>query len=109
LKIVLDTVFGAENFRSEIIWKRTTAHNDPKRWGNIHDILLYYTKSDTFTWNPVYLEHSDEYKARFRNIDPDGRRWTDDNLTDLPRKIYPGKMRVERLQKEQLSHETTKT
>jgi DNA modification methylase len=81
LKIVLDTVFGAENFRSEIIWKRTTAHNDPKRWGNIHDTLLYYTKSDTFTWNPVYLEHSDEYKARFRNIDPDGRRWTDDNLT----------------------------
>lgn len=81
LKVVLDTVFGAENFRNEIIWKRTTAHNDPKRWGNIHDTLLFYTKSDNFTWNPVYTEHSDEYKARFRSVDPDGRRWSDYDLS----------------------------
>lgn len=81
LKIVLDTVFGAENFRSEIIWKRTSAHSDPKKWGNVHDTLLYYTKSDNFIWNPVYLEHSDEYKTRFRNADPDGRLWTDGDLS----------------------------
>ena len=81
LKIVLDTIFGVRNYQNEIVWKRTTAHNDPKRWGNIHDTLLFYTKSDNFKWNPVYTEHSDEYKARFRNIDPDGRRWSDDNLT----------------------------
>ena len=81
LKVMMDAIFGTGNFRSEIIWKRTTAHNDPKRWGNIHDTILFYTKSDSFTWNPVYTEHSDEYKARFRNKDADGRLWSDDNLS----------------------------
>jgi site-specific DNA-methyltransferase (adenine-specific) len=81
LKIVMDTIFGADNFRSEVIWKRTSAHSDPKRWGNIHDSILFYSKTDDFIWNPVYVDHSDEYKARFRNVDPDGRRWSDDNLT----------------------------
>jgi len=81
LKIVLDTVFGPNNFRSEIIWKRTSAHSDPKRWGNVHDTLLYYTKSNQFNWNPVYLEHSVEYKTRFRNADSDGRLWTDGDLS----------------------------
>ena len=81
LKIVLDTIFVPVNYRNEIIWKRTTAHNDPKRWGNIHDTLLFYSKSDSFTWNPVYTEHSAEYKARFRNVDSDGRRWSDYDLS----------------------------
>jgi site-specific DNA-methyltransferase (adenine-specific) len=81
LKIVMDTIFGAENYQNEIVWKRTSAHNDPKRWGNVHDSLLYYTKTDKFTWHPIFLEHNEEYKSRFRNADPDGRQWTDDNLT----------------------------
>jgi len=81
LKMVLDTIFGPENYQNEVVWKRTSAHNDPKRWGNVHDVLLFYTKSGEFTWNIIYLEHSDEYKARFRYTNPDGRRWTDDNLT----------------------------
>jgi site-specific DNA-methyltransferase (adenine-specific) len=81
LKIIMDTVFGFQNYRNEIIWKRTTAHNDPRRWGNIHDILFFYTKTDEFVWNPIYTAHSDEYKARFRNTDSDGRLWADDNLT----------------------------
>jgi site-specific DNA-methyltransferase (adenine-specific) len=42
LKIVMDTIFGPENYQNEIVWKRTSAHNDPKRWGNVHDILLFY-------------------------------------------------------------------
>ncbi len=81
LRIVLDTIFGAEYFQNEISWKRTTAHSDAKRWGNVHDILLYYAKSNKFTWNPIFLEHDEEYKGRFRNVDKDGRKWTDDNLT----------------------------
>lgn len=81
LKILLDTIFGFENFINEISWKRTTAHNDPKRWGNVHDILLFYSKTNSYTWNNVFLEHSDKYKERFSHIDPDGRKWTDDNLT----------------------------
>ncbi|NUO20260.1 restriction endonuclease [bacterium] len=81
LKLLMDAVFGAVNFRNEITWKRTSAHNDPKRFGNNADIVLYYAKSDKFTWNPIYVPHSKEYEARFRNVDPDGRRWMDDNLS----------------------------
>jgi hypothetical protein len=43
LKIVLDGVFGKENFRSEIIWKRTSSHNSARRWGPIHDTIFFYT------------------------------------------------------------------
>src|SRR3990172_10493760 len=42
LRLVLDAIFGAEHFRNEIVWKRTTAHSDSHRAGRIHDILLFY-------------------------------------------------------------------
>ena len=81
LKVIMDTVFGPENFRNEVIWKRTTAHSDSKRWGRVHDVLMFYSKTGENTWNKVYTAYEDEYKARFNRLDPDGRRWTDDNLT----------------------------
>jgi len=81
LKIILDSIFGSENYRNEIIWKRTTAHNDPKRWGNVHDVLLYYSKTDAPKWNQVFLDHTEHHKARFNKTDPDGRLWTDGDLT----------------------------
>lgn len=81
LKIILDTIFGPTNFRNEITWKRTSAHNDAVGWGRVHDIIFYYTKSDDFTWNPLYLDHDAEYKKRFRNKDADGRLWTDGDIT----------------------------
>lgn len=81
LKMVLDAIFGAEFFKNEIVWKRTTAHNDPKRWGRIHDTILYYSKTDRFNWNEVFTPYTEEYIARFKHADPDGRLWADDNLT----------------------------
>lgn len=81
LKMVCDLIFGEKQHKNEIIWKRTTAHSDSSRWGSVHDTLLFYTKSDTYTWNPVYLSYDETYKQRFRHKDPNGRRWTDDNLT----------------------------
>ncbi len=81
LKIILDTIFGPQNFRNEIVWKRTTAHNDPARWGKIHDTILFYSKTSAYTWNNVYTEYEEDYKSRYNRIDPDGRKWTDDNLT----------------------------
>ncbi|HQO20622.1 MAG TPA: DNA methyltransferase [Acidobacteriota bacterium] len=81
LRIVLDTIFGAENFRNEIIWKRQSAHNDPKRWGNIHDTLMYFSKTKDFHWNPIFTPHNEDYKDRFRNVNLDGRRWTDGDLS----------------------------
>ncbi len=81
LKMILDLIFEPQNYINEIIWKRTTAHNDASRWGKVHDVILFYAKSDQYTWNPQFTPYTDEYLARFRNQDTDGRKWTDDNLT----------------------------
>ncbi|HEX3747671.1 MAG TPA: DNA methyltransferase [Bryobacteraceae bacterium] len=81
LKTLMDAVFGATNFRSELIWKRTGAHSAADRWGDIHDTILYYTKSDDRTWNEILLPHSGEYSARYKNVGKGGELWADDNLT----------------------------
>lgn len=81
LRIVLDEIFSTQNYVNEIIWQRTSAHSDPGRYGVNIDSMLYYKKSNKRTWNQQYSAHSEEYLSRFRNVDPDGRKWTDDNLT----------------------------
>jgi len=82
LKVVMDTIFGVENFKSEIPWKRTSAHSDSKTLGNAHDTLLFYTKSDGFIWNKQYQPYSDDYiNSHYRYVDKDGRRYRTDNLT----------------------------
>ncbi len=81
LKLVLDAVFGAENFRNEIVWKRTTAHSAARRWGDVHDTIFFYSKSPTFVWTELTIELTDEYAARYNKTDSLGRVWSDDNLT----------------------------
>ena len=82
LKIILDSIFDARNFRNEIIWQRTNVHSDSKTWSNVSDTILFYTKSDRFTWNPQYHAHSAEYVAsKYRKRDQDGRQYTLDNMT----------------------------
>lgn len=65
LKVILDSIFGPSNFRSEINWRRTSSHNDAKQgrqqYGNVRDILLYYTVSDDWTWNQQYTPYENEY------------------------------------------------
>ena len=74
LKTVLDGVFGKDNFRNEIIWKRTWAHNNPKRFGRITDVILNYSKSAVYTWNAQHVPYSDEYiRKAFRYKDERGR------------------------------------
>lgn len=77
LKIVLDTIFGAQNFRNEITWKRTFAHgNVGKNYGSIADILLFYSKGENYKWIPLYKELSHEaVEKKYPFSDPDGRRW----------------------------------
>ena len=81
LKMLLDATFGPESFSSEIVWKRAGAHNMSRRWDAIHDLLLMYTKGTDHTWNQPFESYHDEYKARFKRQDPDGRRWQDVALT----------------------------
>ena len=82
VKILLDEIFGEENFRSEIVWKRATAHSDAEFYGNNFDCIYFYTKSQNQnTFNTVYQPYDDTYIARFKQTDPDGRRWDSGNLT----------------------------
>ena len=81
IRLVLDEAFGNVNYLNEITWQRTSAHSDPGHYGVNVDSIFYYSKSGRRTWTQQYGEHSEEYKKRFRNSDPDGRIWTDDNLT----------------------------
>ncbi len=76
LKILLDAVFGKENFRNEIVWQRFGSHNDSKRFGKVHDIILFYSKNNDFNFNPIRTEYSEEHiRKRFRYSDSSGRRF----------------------------------
>jgi site-specific DNA-methyltransferase (adenine-specific) len=82
LKVVLDTIFGVQNFRNEIVWKRTSAHSSAKKYGSVHDILFFYTKSDSFTWNPQYAPYENEYiETFFDSVDENGKRYKRADLT----------------------------
>ena len=82
VKILMDEIFGEQNFRNEIIWKRATAHSDAEFFGNNYDCIYFYTKSYTeYNYNPVFSEYDEEYAARFKRTDPDGRKWDDRDLT----------------------------
>lgn len=61
LKIMMDAVFGVANFRNEIIWKRTFAHGGADRWGDVHDTLLYYSKSSARNWFKVLQCYDEGY------------------------------------------------
>ena len=65
LKLLTDGIFGRQNFRNHIIWKRTSVHNSAKRWGPNLDSILFYSKSDKFTWNKISQPYDPEYIDKF--------------------------------------------
>ena len=74
LKILLDTVFGKGNFRNEITWKRTSAHNSARKFGPNSDTILFYSKSEIYTWNGARQRLDQEYIENFyRHHDENGR------------------------------------
>jgi DNA modification methylase len=87
LKLLMDTIFGTNNFRNEIIWKRTSAHGDWKQgaihFGRVHDIILRYSKGSKPRWNPQYGDYDPEYiKTFYRLVEPEtGRRFQAVDLT----------------------------
>ena len=82
VKILMDEIFGEQNFRNEIIWKRATAHSDAEFFGNNYDCIYFYTKSYTdYLYNQIFTDYDEEYAARFKRMDTDGRRWDDRDLT----------------------------
>jgi len=77
LKILMDEVFGEQSFVNDVIWQRTASHNDPGRYGNVHDSLLFYKKGREYVWNEPKMEQSSGYIDKFFVYaeSPDKRRW----------------------------------
>jgi DNA modification methylase len=81
LKLLMDSVYGPTSFRTEIVWKRSSAHSDAKQGraqhGRIHDVILFYTKTDEWQWNQVYTPYDDSYTdAFYKYVEPaTGRRY----------------------------------
>ena len=71
LKMVMDSVFGQQNFRNDISWKRINVPKSTKnKFGAVHDCLLFYTKSKKFVFNQVYIDYDPDYiKTRFNRKD----------------------------------------
>lgn len=80
LKLLMDAVFGHDNFRNEIVWKRTTSHGDSKQgaqhYGRVHDVLLFYSKTDNYTWNTNFMPFSDnQIEQQYYKVDLKGRKY----------------------------------
>ena len=70
LKMLMDAVFGPENFLNEISWKRTYSHGSAKRYGPLHDVLLFYAKTEGYFWKSLKVEHDPAYiEKHFRCVD----------------------------------------
>jgi site-specific DNA-methyltransferase (adenine-specific) len=82
LKIILDTIFGFENFQNEITWKRTSSHNDSQKFGRIHDIIFFYSKTSNFVFNTIKQPLNPDYVDKVYNrVDENGRRYRLDNIS----------------------------
>jgi len=86
LKLLMDAVFGAKRILNEICWKRSSAHSDTKqgmkRCGRVRDLLLVYSKSEEYVWNPVYTPYSSEYaEQEYRHLAKNGRHYKETDAT----------------------------
>jgi DNA modification methylase len=81
LKLLMDAVFGAVNFRNEVVWERTTGRKSVSQYGRVHDILIFYSKSKAMSWNPPAIPQTVE-TVRGHDLlrDNDGRLY---RLSDL--------------------------
>ncbi len=94
LKLIMDAIFGPQNFRNEVIWQRTSAHaNVLQKFGAVHDTLLFYTVSERFTWNQQYVPYDGEYlKTFFDQVDEHGRRYARRDLTASMERASSGQL-----------------
>ena len=65
LKVVMDAIFGKENYKNEVIWKRTSSRTAGRKLATVHDVLLWYAVGEGHTYNKVYGAHNPEYAKKF--------------------------------------------
>jgi len=95
VRLILDEIFGRDCFKNEIVWKRSLPHNDPKKYGSIHDTIFFYVKTEgKYHFNQQYTEQSQEYKnSHYSEKDPDGRVFRLQSLSASgpgPSRIFAG-------------------
>ena len=127
LKVMMDSIFGKNNFRSEVTWKRATStqkgsQHRSTRWGNNADILLYYAASPATSLRPERELTKTEILKKFKHIDENGKRyyndsahiWSSPNMGERPSLCYEWRGFVNphpsgwRLSKERLEEEYQK-
>ena len=81
LKIIMDMIFGAKNFRNEIIWKRTTNKKTTKKFPVVHDTILFYVKSNNAQFKNIYIEYDEEYIRKFFPYEDENGRYGVSPLT----------------------------
>ena len=88
VKVLLDEVFGEDNFRNEITWVRTASHNDStENYSRVKDYIFFYTKSDSCVFNIQYTPYSEEYIADEWTKAPSGRYYKFENMLDPQNKM----------------------
>jgi DNA modification methylase len=76
LKVLMDAIFGPQQFQNEIIWKRSASHGGATHFHDIHDTILYYAKGEKPRWNAQRLPQDESYvKSHYSNLDGNGRRF----------------------------------
>ena len=83
VKILMDEIFGEDNFQADIVWKRMTPSGFKGKFsiGHSHDMIFWYTKSDDYVYNPIKIPYSEEYiKERFSKKDENGRFFKDEKI-----------------------------
>jgi DNA modification methylase len=82
VKVMLDQVFGENNFQNEIVWKRTSSHSATRKYGVVHDTLFFYSGGPDWIWNAQFQPFNEHYLSEFyTHYDEDGRRWRRSDLT----------------------------
>lgn len=81
LKIILDVIFGAENFRNEVIWKRHNARSTDGRWPRMHDTTLFYSKGGSFHFSPIQIPGDDNKLPHTLITGTDGQKYQTYELT----------------------------
>lgn len=78
VKVMLDGIFGRDNFRNDITRIKSNPKNFSRRaYGNIKDTILFYTKSNSYIWNePRVIQPEEVINRRYNKVDAQGRRYT---------------------------------
>ena len=80
LKLLMDSIFGKAAFTNEIVWQRTGSHGGAKRWGPIHDTILFYAGPGK-TWNRSFQAYDEQYVEKYYRLEDERGRYQVVSLT----------------------------